>query len=150
MWYWQTLAMKCLWPPQIKSNATRFSIAAEDLVNQKYILANMVNHPHIFKLQGHAIAIGTPSRCTCAEYWLFHHFPGAQSNWLMEQNLMFSMVVPMMKQTWLGKLPTCRRHVAATARCWHIWPACPCHGNTKLIPTQYFCVGDCQHSPLSS
>ncbi len=49
--------------------------------------------------------------------------------------------------TWLGKLLTCWRHVGPTAECRHFWPASPCRGDTKPIPTQYFCVEDCQHSP---
>jgi hypothetical protein len=48
---------------------------------------------------------------------------------------------------WLGKLPTYRQHVGPTAKCWHFWPTSPCRGDTKPIPTQYFCVGDCRHSP---
>jgi hypothetical protein len=48
---------------------------------------------------------------------------------------------------WLGKLPTCWRHVGLTAKCRHFWPTSPCRGDTKPIPTQYFCVGDCRHSP---
>ena len=47
-------------------------------------------------------------------------------------------------------LVTCWQHVASTAKCRHFWPTSPCCGYTKLIPSQYFCVGDCQHSPLSS
>jgi hypothetical protein len=52
--------------------------------------------------------------------------------------------------SWLGMTATCRQHVAPTAKCWHFWLTSPCRGNTKPIPTQYFCVGDCRHSPLSS
>ena len=44
---------------------------------------------------------------------------------------------------WLGKSATCWQHVGPTAKCQHIWPACPCRGDTKLILTQHFCVGDC-------
>ncbi len=39
--------------------------------------------------------------------------------------------------TWLRKLPTCRRHVAPTAKCHHIFPKCPCCGDTILIPTPF-------------
>ncbi len=42
------------------------------------------------------------------------------------------------KAAWLGKLPTRRQHVAPTAKCWHIWPTCPCRGDTKLILTHFF------------
>jgi hypothetical protein len=48
---------------------------------------------------------------------------------------------------WLGKLPTCRQHVGLTVKCQHFWLTSPCRCNTKPTPTQYFCVGDCQHSP---
>ena len=54
-------------------------------------------------------------------------------------------IVPLARQTWLEMLATCWQHVAPTAKCWHFWPTSPCHGNTKPISTQYFCVGDCQH-----
>ncbi len=50
-------------------------------------------------------------------------------------------------RTWLGKSPTCRQHVGPTAKCRHFWLTSPCRGDTKPIPTQYFCVGDCRHSP---
>ncbi len=40
---------------------------------------------------------------------------------------------------WLRKLPTCRQHVAPTAKCRHIFPKCPCRSDTVLIPT-HFCV----------
>ncbi len=40
---------------------------------------------------------------------------------------------------WPIKLPTCRQHVATTAKCWHILPKCPCRGNTILIPTHFLC-----------
>jgi hypothetical protein len=33
------------------------------------------------------------------------------------------------------------------AKCRHFWPTSPCRGDTKPILTQYFCVGDCRHSP---
>jgi hypothetical protein len=49
--------------------------------------------------------------------------------------------------TWVGKLATCRQQVGPTAKCRHIRPTCPCRGDTNLIPTQHFCVSDCQHSP---
>jgi serine/threonine protein kinase len=46
------LAMKCL-RPQIRSNASQFTIGAEDLVHETAILANL-NHPNIIKLHGRA------------------------------------------------------------------------------------------------
>jgi serine/threonine protein kinase len=46
------LAMKCL-RPQIRSDAARFTIGAEDLVHETAILANL-NHPNIIKLHGRA------------------------------------------------------------------------------------------------
>ena len=46
-----------------------------------------------------------------------------------------------------GKLSKCWQHVARTAKCLHIWPTCPCRGDTKLIPTHLLCVGVCQHLP---
>ena len=45
-------AMKCL-RPQIRSDAEKFNIGAEDLVHETAILAN-VNHGHIIKLHGRA------------------------------------------------------------------------------------------------
>jgi hypothetical protein len=42
---------------------------------------------------------------------------------------------------WLRKSPTCRRHVAPTAKCWHFWPKCPCRADTILIPTHFFVSG---------
>ena len=48
----RVLAMKCL-RPQIRSDATRFTIGAEDLVHETAILANL-NHPNIIKLHGRA------------------------------------------------------------------------------------------------
>ena len=42
---------------------------------------------------------------------------------------------------WLRKLQTCRRHVAPTAKCRHIWPKFLCRGNTILIPTHFFVPG---------
>jgi hypothetical protein len=56
-------------------------------------------------------------------------------------------VFPPAILTWLGMSPICRQHVGPTAKCRHIWRAWSCRGNTKWIPTQHFCVGDCQHSP---
>ena len=50
----------------------------------------------------------------------------------------------------LAMLLTCRRHVGPMAKCRHILPTCLCRGDTKLIPTQHFCVGDGRHSPPSS
>jgi hypothetical protein len=41
--------------------------------------------------------------------------------------------------TWLAMSPTCRGHVGPTAKCRHIWPTCPCRGDTKLIPTASCC-----------
>ena len=43
--------------------------------------------------------------------------------------------------SWLRKLPTCRGHVAPTAKCRHIWPKCLCRGDTILIPTGFFVSG---------
>jgi hypothetical protein len=51
---------------------------------------------------------------------------------------------------WLAMSPTCRRHVGPTAKCRHFWPTRPCRADTKLIPTQHFCVGNGRHLPLSS
>ena len=52
--------------------------------------------------------------------------------------------------SWLAMSPTCWRHIRPTAKCRHFWPTWLCCANTKLIPTQYFCVGDGRHLPLSS
>ena len=46
------LAMKCL-RPQIRSDMTRFTIGAEDLVHETAILASL-DHPNIIKLHGRA------------------------------------------------------------------------------------------------
>ena len=46
------LAMKCL-RPQIRSDMTRFTIGAEDLVHETAILASL-SHPNIIKLHGRA------------------------------------------------------------------------------------------------
>ncbi len=43
---------------------------------------------------------------------------------------------------WLGFLLTCRQHVALTQKCRHFWPEWLCPADTKLTPTQNFCVGD--------
>ena len=43
--------------------------------------------------------------------------------------------------TWLGKLPTCRRHVGPTAKSWHIWPTGPRRADTNLFPTLFFVSG---------
>jgi hypothetical protein len=45
------------------------------------------------------------------------------------------------QRAWLRKLPTCWQHVAATAKCWHIWPKCPCRGDKKLIRHSIFVSG---------
>ncbi len=42
---------------------------------------------------------------------------------------------------WLRKSPTCRRHVAPTAKCRHFWPKCPCRADTILIPPHFFLSG---------
>jgi hypothetical protein len=41
--------------------------------------------------------------------------------------------------TWLGKSPTCRRHVGPTAKSRHIWPTGPRRADTISFPT-HFCV----------
>ncbi len=43
--------------------------------------------------------------------------------------------------SWLRKSPTCRQHVAPTAKCCHFWPKCPCCADTILIPTHFFLSG---------
>ena len=43
--------------------------------------------------------------------------------------------------SWLAMSPTCWQHVGPTAKCRHFWPTRPCRADTKLIPTQHFCVG---------
>ena len=40
---------------------------------------------------------------------------------------------------WLGKSPTCRRHVGPTAKSRHIWPTGPRRADTISFPT-HFCV----------
>jgi hypothetical protein len=42
-------------------------------------------------------------------------------------------------KAWLIKLPTCWRHVAMTAKCWHILSKCACRGDTILISTHFLC-----------
>jgi hypothetical protein len=56
----------------------------------------------------------------------------------------------LQSSSWLGMSPTCWRHVSPTTKCCHFWPTQPCRADTKLIPTQHFCVGDGQRLPLSS
>jgi hypothetical protein len=43
---------------------------------------------------------------------------------------------------------TCRQHVGPPAKCRQFWPTRPCRADTKLIPTQYFRVGDGWHLSL--
>ena len=57
----------------------------------------------------------------------------------LQQSTQPTTQATQMALPWLKKLPTCPRHVTATAKCQHIWPKCPCCGDTKLIPT-FFCV----------
>ena len=54
---------------------------------------------------------------------------------------MGGLVVKSIQCSWLRKSPTCWRHVAPTAKCRHIWPKCPCRGDTILIPTHFFVSG---------
>ena len=42
-------------------------------------------------------------------------------------------------RTWLGKSPTCQRHVGLTAKSRHIWPTGPRRADTISFPT-HFCV----------
>ena len=60
---------------------------------------------------------------------------GPEGIWKMA----YFLVDPLL--SWLGKLPTCQQHVAVTAKCRHIWPKCPCHGDTKLIRHSIFVSG---------
>ncbi len=49
---------------------------------------------------------------------------------------------------WLRKSLTCWRHVATTAKYWHIWPKCPCRGDTKLIQHSIFVSGIADIDPI--
>ena len=52
-----------------------------------------------------------------------------------------SQLAEYISHAWLRKSPTCRRHVAPTAKCRHFWPKCPCRADTILIPTHFFLSG---------
>jgi len=43
--------------------------------------------------------------------------------------------------SWLGKSPTCRRHVGPTAKSRHFWPTLPSRADTNLFPTLFFVLG---------
>ena len=42
-----------------------------------------------------------------------------------------SMMAGFGRPTWLGKSPTCRRHVGPTAKSWHFWPTRPSRADTN-------------------
>jgi hypothetical protein len=42
---------------------------------------------------------------------------------------------------WLGKSPTCWRHVGPTAKSRHFWPTWPSRADTNLFPTLFLCRG---------
>ncbi len=42
---------------------------------------------------------------------------------------------------WLGKSPTCRRHVSPTAKSRHFWPTLPSRADTNSFPTLFFVSG---------
>jgi len=43
--------------------------------------------------------------------------------------------------SWLGKSPTCRRHVCPTAKSRHFWPTRPRRADTNSFPTLFFVSG---------
>ena len=47
----------------------------------------------------------------------------------------------LQQPTWLGKSPTCRRHVGPTAKSRHFWPTRPSRADTNSFPTLFLCRG---------
>jgi len=91
--------MKCL-RPQIRSDATRFTIGAEDLVHETAILANL-NHPNIIKLHGRASGRLADAFVLNDGYFILldrlsETLHDRIDSW--KEDPMFSWVSPMMKQ----------------------------------------------------